>query len=80
MDVLSEITPDILSCDISSSSYNSSVWSNEPSFPKFKSRKVILHGDAKGDDSSLRHLKIDDTSALNGIVERSLCSNCHRFE
>jgi len=78
MDGLSEITPDILSCDISAASYNSSVWTDKPSFAKFKSPKVILHSDADDDDTALQRLKIDDTSALNCITERSKCTNCFR--
>lgn len=39
--------------------------------PRWKSRKVILH-----EDSFFQSLKIDDTSLLNTIVERSVCQRC----
>ena len=73
MEPLREIVPDTLSNDISSSSYNSSPWTSEQSFAKFKSDKVILHK-----DNLFGQLKIEDTSPLHQIVDRSVCSSCHR--
>ena len=72
-DQLGHIAPDTLSNDISSSSYNSSPWNSEQSFVKFKSDKVILHK-----DNLFGQLKIDDTSPLHQIVDRSVCPSCHR--
>ena len=70
---MEKIETDLLSSDISSGSYNSSTNWSPPEHGLGSSDKVVLNT-----DNPLELLKIDDTSKLNHVSDRSTCSICHK--
>ena len=76
---------DLLETDIRSRSFNAAPWNKHAILDKndpnklWKSERLVLKTcDSENGDAPFSRLGIDDTTRLNAIEERSVCSLCER--